>query len=320
MARIITIKPKPNSKKFFSSATQFQKVKGQDGVDRDTNAGAFKGERFPNSRQMFRPKWSSTKRRWMLKGHETNSEALNATVKGCKLKFAKKHRREGDYIIEADVYDFSDPFFNHRLLKVVSKEGEITLDKDRSLDQIILAGCQADPLFQTGNANTGMLSSRVKYIISDKEQDVKMRKQVQSAKREAYKLFEALNFKKKLKVAIIMGIIIGEDVDPDILDDALFRAMDDDKGKIGRKTKQKFFVDICAVESEELDFEYMIVMATKGGHLRKRKNGYELFGSFVGKDLEIVKSYLKSEENQDVYMRLIQVLDEKKKVSKPAKK
>ncbi|MDG1314749.1 MAG: hypothetical protein P8P29_04390 [Flavobacteriaceae bacterium] len=310
MARIITIKPKPNSKKFFSSATQYRTTKDQNGAEKSTSAGTYKGERFPNSRQMFRPKWSSSKRMWVIKSYEGNDEPLSELVPKCKLKYAKKHRREGEYITEADIYDFSDPFFTHKLLKVVSKEGQITLDKDRPFDKIILRGMMADPVFQAGLKSNGMLSSRVKYIVSDKDQDVKLRKQVRSVKREAYKLFEALNYKKKIKIALIMNVIVGSDIDPDMLDDALFRVIDNDKDKIGKKTKQQFFIDTCNSTTEELDFEHMLVLAKRGAHLRKRKNGFELFGSFVGKDMNIVRAYLKSEENQDAYMRLIQVLDE----------
>jgi hypothetical protein len=89
---------------------------------------------------------------------------------------------------------------------------------------------------------------------------------------------------------------------------------------IGKKTKQQFFIDTCNSTTEEIDFEHMLVLAKRGAHLRKRKNGFELFGSFVGKDMNIVRAYLKSEENQDAYMRLIQVLDESTPVTpKPSK-
>lgn len=310
MSRIITIKPKPNSKRFFSTANQFQKRKGADGVETDVNAGAYKGERFPNSRQMFRPKYSMSKRRWLLAGFDDNHEDLNKLVLKCKLKYPKKHPKFGEFIKEADVFDYNDPFFCHKLLKVISKEGEVSLDKNRALDNIILRGCKADPQFQVGLGNGGPISSRVKYIISDKEREVSMRKKVRSSKMKAYKLLDAMDFEKKKKVAMVMGLIVDDSIDPDLLTDSIFNAIDGG-GKIGTKTKQEVFIEMSEVDSEVLDFKHQVFLAKRKGLLRKRKNGYELFGSYAGKEMRDVEAYLQNEDNQSAWMRLQQVLAEK---------
>lgn len=314
MSRIVTIKPKKGSKKFFTNAKKFNKVKGPDGREMDAEQGEYRGERFPNSRQMVRPKWSASKRRWLLHGFDQNGEELNKLVEGSKLKFEKGHPRVGEYITTADIWDYNDPFFGHKLLRITQREGEITLDKDRPLDQIILAGAKADPLYAEAGKGNSMLSSRVKYIITDSETALKMRKKEYGRKREAYKLLDAMDFKKKSKVAYIMSLVTSmEDLDPDLVDDALLRTIDDETGKIGKLSKLDYFIKISKETAENVAMKIMVINAKRKGILRKRKNGFELFGSFVGRTQEDVEEYLFASENQDVMLRLEGVLEEDQK-------
>ena len=227
---IVTIRPKKGSKRFRTANGHMSQIHASEdgGKTQEKNVGAFNGERFPNSRQMFRVSWSSSKHMWKLNGFENmtkeKQEELDKLVKACKLKhYMKNDPNYGNYITTADMYDSADPFFSHKDLKVISQEGELLLNKTRPIDNIILLGIKSDGQFAVGGEKLDPLtSSRVKYIITDKTIDVQMKKEVRSKKMEALKLLDKLTSAKKLKIALAIGAIPNKDVDIDTVDELLF--------------------------------------------------------------------------------------------------
>jgi hypothetical protein len=311
MSEIVTIKPKKNSKRFFSTARQFQKVSEADGTTRDQEAGAYNGERFPNSRQMFRPYWSFSKRRWVMEGFSTNSPELNTLAAKCKLKYPKGHPKVSQYIDEADLFDINDPFFNHINLFVRAKEGETTLDKSNPIDYAILLALQGNDQFQSGEKGS-VLSSRTKYVITDNTTSNTAKKGDMNRKKEAFKLLDALKFDKKVKIAMSMELIVGPDVDPEDLDLVLFNAIEADKTRADGKTKTiDLFIGLCSISSEDLNIKHLIARAKKSGVLRKTQaDGYLLFGNKIGRSLKEVESYFMNEDNSDIIGRTTDAVNE----------
>lgn len=320
MAEIVTIRPKSGSKRFKAikgQMSQFQKITEESGAERNELAGEYKSERFPNSRQMFRPMWGSSKRRWLMSGFDKfdtkEQNELNELVAKCKLKYGAKDPRAMQYITEADIYDSNDPFFNHKSLRVITYEGQVSLDKSRPLDKIILMALQADSQFQQGGETVNpMLSQRVRYVITDRNIDVKIKRAHRTKIMKSTKLYDNLTDNKKFKIAMSMGLISSEKTDRSIIDEVLWDACQDNKTKLSNKmSKQDLFISMCIATSEELNTRHMIQKAKASGNLKKNKQqGWLLFGEAISRTDAKLYEYFNNPDNQEILLRLENVLED----------
>lgn len=323
MANLVMIKPKPGSRKFKATKGMFNvHTVSEDGGNStiEKNIGEFKGERFPKSRQMFRvAEWSFSKRRWKLYGFEEiktdkKQDELNKLIAGCKLHYPSGHPKERQYIKEADIYDFNDPFFNHSKAKVIAQQGELILDKDLPLDNLIWRGMMLNTSFSTGSEINPITSPMVKYIIVDKTIDTTNRKRKRAREKEVLDVFYKLSTKKKKTVAMSLGLIPTEDVDEDVLDDILYAyAKSTDRMGDSNKTKQSMFLEVASLNTEDLNLKYIVRKAKSKGFLkRNRDQGWLLFGIPAGRTLEKVETYLNDQENQEQLIRLEEALKDGK--------
>lgn len=315
MAEIVTIKPTPGSRKFKAVQGMHSKHTVSDGTnEQEKTTGEYTGQRFPKSRQMFRPLWSNSRRRWLIHGYEDNHEELNDLVKKCKLKYPAKTPKAGQYIEEADIFDFSDPFFTSRYLKVIANEGEIMLDKSKPLDKIILLSLLENPQFQSSNDGNPLFTSRVKYLISDRDIELVAKKDKRDKESKIVKLYEGLTSQKKMKVAIAMGLIPNENVSIDVVEDLLYQAAKDVITKVsteGNITRQDLFIKLCEMTTEQLNLKHKIAQAKSKGFLKKNDGGFMLFGNPVGKNEKQIEAYMSNPDNQELLDRLMKALDDK---------
>lgn len=313
MSELITVTPKPNSRKFKvvgNGMTQFNKVVGSTDPSAVKSTGEFKGQRFPNSRQLIKPTWSFSKRRWMLAGCEKNSKKLNEIVAACKLKYEKGDARYPNYIEEADIFDFDDPFFTHSKMKMIAREGEFVLDKTTPKDKILIMAIQANHQFAVkGEDDNGMVSSRVKYVITDKNIDTETKKASRNKEAEAVQLYSSLDKKKKNQIAMAMGLILREADDIETVDELLWDAAHNTTGRAPNGLNmQDYFIAMCQAETDEIKVRYLIQKARAEGHLKKTKDGWMLFGQAVGMTDIQVYQYFKNPEHQKIIFRLEDVI------------
>lgn len=309
----VIIKPKEGSRKFKAiGGMQSKYIETKDGKEVVKDGGQYKSERFPKSRQMFRPIWSYSKRKYLLDGFEENGEKLNSLVAQCKLKYPDNHPKKTHYIEEADLYDFNDPFLSHKQLKVIAEEGSMMLDKNRPFDKIILAGLKKNKFFQVSGEENPVLSGSVKYIIVDNEEEKKIKRAHRDRKMEVYELYKSLSDDKKIKIAMAMDLINSETIDRGMLDDILFQAAEDTgKANSVNMSKQDLFIKLCKLDTEELNRRHMVGKAKVKGILRYRSDqGYILFGKPIGKNLDKVNEYLSDSENAETLIRMQEALDE----------
>lgn len=314
MSKTVTIKPKKDSKKFFSNATQFQTVAGPDGqpTDQVRNAGAYRGERFPRSKQFFRPFFSQTKGRWLV--GNLSDEDLQSIVKELRWQY-ERGPDKGKYIEYADVRNSADPFFSHSKLMVMAKEGQYRLDPEKPLDRLMLEALKDQHEFASAAEANGPLSSRVKFVISDSDTDKEIKKTRRKQKQKAFGYFDKLTHKKKLAIATAMALNVRDDIDPDILDDTLFEMVEDNVTKFeGDETYQSFFIRLCEASSEDLHLKHLIGKARQSGLLRKnRTEGWLLFGNPIGgRHMIDVENYFKDPLNSEMIDRVTEALKHKK--------
>jgi hypothetical protein len=305
----VIIRPKAGSKKFQSMEGMKNYVNiTSDGVNfQDQNIGTWDKERFPKSRQMFRPHWSKTKRRWMLKGFETNSPELNELVAKCKFKYRVGHPQVNQYIKETDIFDWSDPFMNHKSFRVIAQEGDTLLNKNHHFDQLVLAGLLEDPRFQYNSesgANTPF-SNRVKYVIIDKGIEGNSRKISRQKSENVHELWKALTDVKKMAIAVSLGLVKDENTDREFVDDVLWDfATSKAQAKGSHLSKQDVFVEMCEMGTAKLNTQYLIGKAKAAGFLKHTKQGWMMFGVNIGRTDKAVEDYVNDTNNQELIDRL----------------
>lgn len=316
MSSYVIIKPKPGSLKFqaIDGMTALHSYSTDEGATKLEMPEKYSRERFPKSRQMFRPLWSYTKKRWLIDGFDTNSPALDELVKQCRLKYKDGHKLAGQMIESADIYDYGDAFFTNKRLRIIAGEGETRLDKEHPLDKMILAGMRMDPRFKYVTDGRSIHDSpgmtRVKYLIIDKEHEVKSKSISGEKERKVGQLFENLNDKKRAAIAIALGLIVREDTDREIIDTVLWEyAKDQSKPKDSQLSKQDTFIAFCELDTAKLNVFYTIGRAKASGLMKKTKQGYLLFGNPVGKTDKEIETFFDNPDNQELIFRLEEQLE-----------
>lgn len=318
MGNIVRIIPKEGSRKFkVIGNTITNTVVQKDGEQEVVKKTSTNRERFDRTRQMFRPEWSANKRRWDFKDYDGRDpekmKELQDLVKRCKLKYRKGHPDYPRYIEEADIYDFSDPFFNHPKFKIVAQEGSITLDTNIPFDKLMLAGLSQLDEFQVGSEDNPILSGRARYVIIDEGLDKRIKKEDRNRKMEVYDLYKGLSDDKKMKIAYAMNLITSEDMDREVIDDLVWQAAEDTSMmKDLSITRQNLFIQLSKMDSEELNIRHMIGKAKSSGLLRFRSDsGYLLFGKPIAQTYDNVIKYMTDPENGPTLMRLQEALENK---------
>lgn len=313
MGELVTIKAKPGSRKFASTGSM-QTVyteNDQQGNQISEKKSEFISERFPKSKQMFRVPWSHLKRKWLLDGFPENCKELNDLVEKCKLQYEKPHKNAGDYIKQADIYDYNDKFFNHRLFKIIANEGEVLVDKSFAIQDLVLRGLKMHPMFQVAGEENPLMSAGARYVIVDRAIDVKLKRQVRDNKLKVMELYKNLTGEKKIKIAMAMNLIPNENVDIDVVEDVLFKASEDlTKLPDMKISRQELFITFCEMKTEDLNLKHRIAKAKSLGILKKQADGWILFGSPIGKTNAQIEDYLSNPDNSKLLLRLDDVLND----------
>jgi len=315
---LITIQPSPLSKKFTNIAEGgMQKYTEIDvnGRKEYRSLGEFKQERLPGSSQREMPiSFSNSKRRFLIKDHDNNSDELNALVKNCNfINDMSKHPEFGRIIISCDIFNQMDPFFNNRKLHLLLSEGAGVLNTDIPVDLILYKGILINPKFQVGGDKVNpALSGRAKYIIVDKSIDVTAKRKARALKDEAAELVKSMSDEKKLTVGLAMGLIKSEDTDIDTVTDILYEAAEDTKpySETGL-TKQQYLIKIAKSDADDLGTRKIINVAFSKGFVKRDKEttNYVLFGNQIGKDKQAATNYLLNPINNEILFKLKQAID-----------
>jgi len=318
MSNIVRIIPKPGSRRFKTIGNVMHNKYTEDVNGRTVErTSKYKAERFDKSRQMWRPEWSFSKKRWDFKGFDGSDpeqmEKFQELVKRCKLKYEKGHPDHPRYIEEADIYDFNDPFLTHKDFKVLAEQGNISLDKNHPFDQLILAGLMQLDEFQLGAEDNPIISGRARYLIIDDALDKQVKKENRNEKMEVYDMFKALTDDDKVKIAFAMSLINSPDMDREVIDDLLFQAAEDtSQRKDMPMSNRALFKSLCKMDPEERNIRYLVGRAKPEGILRWRSDsGYLLFGKPVAKTYDNLIEYLKDPEHGPDLMRLQEAINVK---------
>lgn len=315
---LIKIIPSPLSKRFNNidgAIMEYEEITLENGSKDVRSLGEYKRERFPNSTQGERPiAYSATKKKYVLKGYETNSDELNELVKKCNLtNDIRSHYDFNKPITSCDVYNSKDPFFNHKSLKLSLDEGYGSLNTEYPLDFLIYQGVLVNHKFQTGGETSNpALNGRAKYIIVDSSIDKNAKKKARDERKTAEKLLDNMSDDKKRSVALAMGLIVSEDTDIDQITDLLEEAALDDRKSISNSmSKQKYLIKLAESSADELEARNYVNKGFKEGFIKRDResNSYILFGIQIGKEKQTVINYLLNPVNSEILYKLQKAID-----------
>jgi hypothetical protein len=313
---IVKIIPSPLSKRFGGNNSingqmiQYAEEVNESGVKSYRSMGEYNRERLPGSNQGERTiSYSTSKKRYILKGHDTNSDELNELVKKCNLfNDIKKHPDYGRPITSCDLYNVHDPFFNNLKLVLRLDEGYGVLNTDHPLEYLLYLGALSNSRFQIGGENINpALNNRAKYIIVDTEVDKQARKKVRENRKTAEELINNMSDDKKRAVAFILGLTRSEDSSIDHITELLEDAALDTKMNPDLKmSKQQFLIHLAKSSTDDLEARRYIDQAMRTGVIKKDREtqAYVLFGNSIGKEKQNVIDYLMNPTNSEIYLRM----------------
>lgn len=331
--KITLIKPAPNSSRLFRKDTpvkitdaveQFKSVDNY-GNERIDQSQPYNRQRFDDTKQVLGVKWNHSKKRRLIIDPndptkktllEDNSPILNELVKNCKLINQRKdHPDFGQFITKTDIHDRRDPFFTHPECRYALTAGEayIPTSINNPLNVIILLGWLARKDFQLGSATkAGLRGIRVKYIIVDKDIELKEKKNRREADDKAREIYKSLTADDKLKVAIALGVITSLKTADDIVDDYIYQFATDNltKYKNTKKTKQKLFLELIALGKDHINCYYAFYLGKAKGIIRMQNKSYHVFGKNLGLSISDCVSRIKSDES--LFSDIIEACDVKK--------
>lgn len=204
------IKPRPQPNKYdmiqgMSTPMVMREEVDSRGVKYAESEGPFKGDRWPNTVVVKRVLFDSRKKQWKLlkdNGEPADDEWLGLLVQKAKLPYPKGHRKEGEMIVSADMYDFLDPFFQHKDLKLRLEEGVGTIENDMGLNEILVSGLRADSEFAKGNEK--VFKNNVKFLLLDPKTEQAAASKFLNKKKKAYMLFGGMDLQKKKDIIRIL--------------------------------------------------------------------------------------------------------------------
>jgi hypothetical protein len=305
MSNTLIIKPKKNSKKFLNDAKMYQGVIRQtaDGSQIEDEAkelGAYNKEKFIGSMQISRIAWSDGKQAYDL-GDLSQSE-LDDLVKACGFR-----DEDNKLITTADRKNFSDPFFQHRYLKIHKTEGEAELNLSDPIAKLFSINARQRSIYKSGDGNP-IMSARTKYILTDQtEQNNKASSEVNDWM-EMGQLFGGLDSVKMMKVAVALQLGVQENSSAETVKNILGATLRSEENKVVKGSTETFkqaFKRLCTASSEVLDLEYKVTQAKRKGYLRRKKDQGWLFnGKPIASTENQLLNYFADPSNQNDFFEL----------------
>lgn len=247
---------------------------------------------LPLAQKGLKPKWSIKKRQWLC---DISDEELNGTDKSeglvslCRLKDKK-----GMKITRADRFDRTDPFFSHRELVILMREGEALIEDENYMDKVMIGCLTATPevaVMGVDNVN----DIRVKHILTDSnKRDEEHNKRINLEEKAWKHFFKASNENKRI-IARALGYKVDKDTSVDKLDTLLKKSIDNNTAQ---------YVEVSSLSKEDLLFQDMVNQAREKGYIRRNKGKWTLFGQEVGhKNIDII-NFLKDPNNTETFDKL----------------
>ena len=136
--------------------------------------------------------------------------------------------------------------------------------------------------------------SEAEYVLTSIEQEAKAASAITKTKKEAYKLFDKMNYSKMKAYLKVMGNRVSEDTPGEMLESEIGKAIENDP---------KVFIEV--LNDPHFDMKVFVDDCKSSGALIKNGSKYSLKGGdIIGYDLDETISYLSKDENQEVYVTL----------------
>lgn len=304
MENRVVIKPVKNIKAHFKTAKARMEYTKENG-ETEINEGQLR-DRYPNTYTGTRIEWSIAKKRWEI---SLGEDELNNLVKRSKLSY-EHGPKKGTLIETADVYDPRDPFFNHKSLRVIGQEGQISLLKDVPMDKIIYNGLENNRRF--GKKGNGLVSGAIKFLISDEQGDRQFELNEVNNEIKALIEFEKLTHDKKVAIATALGFKSSETSNPDSLQLSMYHFLKSTvRNEDGLFNRDKF-IALTKEDNESISIKSLLAKAKTASVIRTKKGeGFLYNGNLVAATEEEMIGFLMNPNNKDTLEKIMDAINEK---------
>lgn len=288
------LRPKTDSKAVPKSAVTayYMEGKGSKGTKERKNIGAYKDERWLNTFQTKGvPEFSLMKyKQFELRkedGELWTQKDAEAACKELKLRH-EKGPHKGEIIIDTNIRDQADPFFNHSWWRTRKAfEGEMMLSSTEiGLGPIVdaIRGSESVSTARKGEATSG----KIREILTSPAADAQFAAGQVDEEMDVYDLFKSQSPAKRRMVFRALGNF-DEGVEDDAIKKDLFsRYVKDDATYEEGLTRQQLFKAVSSLPPQELLIRDLTITGIKKGVIRQRSGVFEFAGGAVGTNITSV--------------------------------
>lgn len=287
----------------------FTEFRDDQGAVEVESQGAYNGDRLPRSGGFRRPMFSTGKRRWMLEldnGEPADQEWVNKRVKECRF-YHEYGPKKGELIIEGDLGNMLDPFFNHSELDFRQEEGVFVFDPENPVHQILIAAERArkdDTATKAGGAQKSQVRN---LLIEGPQGDSGITAKMVNKKKKAYQMFANMSLeKKKLMIKVLKNMTFSKDPSESALDVEIETYLDDST-KMGPNGKSHIdnFIYHGEMDSDRLETLEKVKRALRLSKIKRANKVYHFSGKPIGGSEQSLLDFFYATKNAEDYHKLL---------------
>lgn len=288
-------------------------IEGKDeaGNEVTEKLGTYNKERFPDSRQNFRPEFDGKLGQFDIRkkdGTLWTQEDADKCLKAFPLAYPEGHTKANEPITSCDIHNVADAYFISIGLMRYAEEGELALSWGITRDELLMqmyAGMEEVAMDDGQEFHPG----DTRYLITDPDaQDDKVERKM-NVKLDATKLFLGMQDDRQqmLDILSLFSVFPEEDQSMIAIRLELFKYVDDNTTTEDGATYQQRFITYGQFDKTELSLRASIAKGMASGDIRSRAGSYWFADESVGKmyaqvvehfrkhnsDLDTLKSMLK---------------------------
>lgn len=281
----------------------------------DFDLGGYRHERFPDSRQNWRPEYNIGLRQFDIRhpdGKLWTQEDATDCLKRFPLSYPEDWHNQNDAgkpITRCDIGNMDDAYFNHKAWVTIGEEGRVEVG-DSPWDDVLLA---------MYSGNTGVKADDgspyrpgdIRYRIKNPDMDAKREENKVEGALDAMELYRAMaeDNVKMADILVMLGSRVTKNDSRVKLQKALLPYVMDVTTE-GGTPRQELFRKYAKLDPDELKFQALVMRACRVGVINEGAGVYKFREAIVGRSFSEAVLFFKDLKNNQSLEILKKDLDD----------